>query len=53
MQKLGTDISWDENTEKRKFFRLALKDDRVEQCLRSCGIEFQTWFPKQENVREL
>ena len=32
-------------------FRLALKDDRVEQCLRSCGSEFQMWGPKQENVR--
>ena len=30
---------------------MALKDDRVEQCLRSCGIEFQLWGPKQENVR--
>ena len=27
--------------EKRKVFSLALKDDRVEQCLRSCGSEFQ------------
>ena len=24
----------------RKVFRLVLKDDRVEQCLRSCGSEF-------------
>ena len=24
-----------------KVFSLALKDDRVEQCLRSCGSEFQ------------
>ena len=23
-----------------RFFSLALKDDRVEQCLRSCGNEF-------------
>ena len=37
--------------EKRKVFSLALKDDRVEQCLRSCGSEFQMWGPKQENVR--
>ena len=22
---------------------MALKDDRVEQCLRSCGSEFQMW----------
>ena len=35
--------------EKRKVFSLALKDDRVEQCLRSCGSEFQMWGPKQEN----
>ena len=27
---------------------MALKDDRVEQCLRSCGSEFQMWGPKQE-----
>ena len=27
--------------EKRKVFSLALKDDRVEQCLKSCGSEFQ------------
>ena len=33
-------------------FSLALKDDRVEQCLRFCGIEFQTWGPKQEKVRQ-
>ena len=25
-----------------RFFSLALKDDRVEQCLRSCGSDFQT-----------
>ena len=30
---------------------MALKDDRVEQCLRSCGSEFQMWGPKQEKVR--
>ena len=29
---------------------MALKDDRVEQCLRSCGCEFQMWGPKQEKV---
>ena len=33
--------------EKRKIFSLALKDDRAEQCLRSCGSEFQMWGPKQ------
>ena len=27
--------------EKRNVFSLALKDDRVEQCLSSCGSEFQ------------
>ena len=32
--------------EKRKVFSLASKDDRVEQCLRSCGSEFQMWGPK-------
>ena len=36
--------------EKRKVFSLALKDDRVEQCLKSCGSEFQMWGPKQEKV---
>ena len=30
-----------------RFLSLALKDDRVEQCLRSCGSEFQMWGPKQ------
>ena len=38
--------------EKRKVFSLALKDDRGEQCLRSCGSEFQMWGPKQEKVRK-
>ena len=38
--------------EKRKVFSLALKDDGVEQCLRSCGSEFQMWGPKQEKVRK-
>ena len=27
-------------------FSLAFKDDRVEQCLRSRGSEFQMWGPK-------
>ena len=31
---------------------LALKDDRDEQCLRSCEGEFQMWGPKQEKVRK-
>ena len=38
--------------EKRKVFSLALKDDRVEHCLRSYGSEFQMWGPKQEKVRK-
>ena len=38
--------------EKRKVVTLALKDDRVEQCLRSCGSEFQMWGSKQEKVRK-
>ena len=33
---------------RRGRFSLALKDDRVEQCLRSYGSEFQMWGPKQE-----
>ena len=33
-------------------FILALKDDRVERCLRSCGNEFQMWGPKQEKARK-
>ena len=41
-----------EYSEKRKVFSLALKDDRVEQCLRSCASEFQMWGPKQEKVRK-
>ena len=31
---------------------MSLKDDRVEQCLRSCGSEFQMWGPKQEKARK-
>ena len=38
----------EKNCEKRKVFSLALKDDRVEQCLSSCESEFQMWDPKQE-----
>ena len=37
---------------KRKVFSLVFKDDRVEQCLRSCGSEFQMWGPKQEKVQK-
>ena len=29
---------------------MALKDDRVEQCLRSCGSEFQMWGRELERV---
>ena len=36
----------------RKVFSLDLKYDRVEQCLRSCGSEFQMWGPKQEKVQK-
>ena len=36
--------------EKRKVFSLTLKDDRAEQCLRTCGSEFQMCSPKQEKV---
>ena len=38
--------------EKRKVFSLALKDDRVEKCLRSCVSEFQLWGPKHEKARK-
>ena len=38
--------------EKRKVFSSALKDDRAEQCLMSCGSELQTGSPKQEKVRK-
>ena len=39
--------------EKRKVFSLVLKDDRVtEQCLKSCGSDFQMWGPKQEKMRK-
>ena len=31
---------------------MALKDDRVEQCLRSCGSEFQMWGPKQADFNK-
>ena len=33
-------------------FSLALKDNKVDQCLRSCGSEFQMWGPKQEKGRK-
>ena len=38
--------------EKRKVFSLALNGDTVEQCLRSCGSEFQMWGPKQEKEQK-
>ena len=31
---------------------MALKDDRIEQCLRSCGSEFHMWGPKQEKLKD-
>ena len=31
---------------------MVLKDDRVEQCLRTCGSEFQIRGPESENVRK-
>ena len=37
-----------EYCEMRKVFSFALKDDRVEQCLRSSGGEFQMWGPKKQ-----
>ena len=37
----------------KKVFSLALKDDRVKQCLRSCGSKFQMWGPKQEKAMTL
>ena len=33
-------------------FSLALKDNKADQCLRSCGSEFQMWGPKQEKGRK-
>ena len=32
---------------------MALKDDRVQQCLRSGGSEFQMWAPKQEKEKSI
>ena len=53
-QKMGIDSSWGRNTARRgrEGFTLALKDDRVEECLRSCGSEFQMGGIKQEKVRK-
>ena len=34
-------------------FSLALKDERIEQCLRYCGNELQVWGPKQEHSLHL
>ena len=33
-------------------FQFGFKSKRAEQCLRSCGSEFQMWGPKQEKVRK-
>ena len=33
-------VLYEETLWKRKVFSLASKDDRAEQCLRSCGSEF-------------
>ena len=46
--------SWGGNTVRRGRFSIWLvKDDRVtEQCLRSCGSDFQMWGPKQEKARK-
>ena len=30
---------------------MALKDDRVEQCLRSCGSEFQMWLQSKRKEK--
>ena len=37
---------------REKVFSLALKDDRVAQCLRSCGSEFQMWGSKARESAE-
>ena len=39
--------------EKRKVFSLALKDDRVEQCLRPWGSEFQKGSKAREGVKTM
>ena len=31
---------------------LVLKEERVEQCLKSRGSKFQMWCPKHEKVRK-
>ena len=36
--------------EKMEVFSLALKDNRVELCLRSCGSEFQMLVQSKRNV---
>ena len=47
---VGAKVLW--VSEEWKVFNLALKDDRVKQCLRSCGSEFQMCGPKQEKVQK-
>ena len=43
---LGIGISLGRNyCEKRNIFNLVLKGGRVQQCLRTCGSEFQMWGP--------
>ena len=37
---------------KRKVFSLALKDDRVEQCPKSHGSEFQMWGPNYQSTKK-
>ena len=43
IREVATEVNWNGSTvKKRKVFRFALKDVRVEHCLMSCGSEFQT-----------
>ena len=43
----GAEVLWEEEG-----FSLALKDDKVEQCQRSCGSEFQMRGPKQGKMQK-
>ena len=38
--------------ERRRVFSLVLKEERVEQCLKSCGSKSEMWAPKHEKVRK-
>ena len=38
---------------KEENFNFVLEDERVEQCLRCLGTEFQTWGPKQEKAEAI